>query len=104
LNCCFSEVATEVLILCTSLDPKDSFSSFKIDDVCSLTLKFYPVDFSEQERVNLRFQLRHYELDVPTNPRFQDLSTTADLCRRLAETKKLDDYYLIDRLYNISPS
>jgi len=100
LNSRFSEQATELLVLCASLDPKDSFSSLKIDDVCLLASKFYPADFSEQEMVNLRHQLQHYELYVPTNPRFQNLSNIADLCRRLKETGKSDDYYLIDRLYN----
>ena len=101
LNSRFSEQATELLVLCTSLDPRDSFRSFKIDDICLLASKFYPADFSEQERNNLRHQLQHYELDVLANPQFQNLSTIADLCRRLAETRKSNDYYLIDRLYNI---
>ena len=82
----FSEQATELLTLCTSLDPSDSFSSFNIDKVCSLASKFYPDDFLEQERANLRCQLRHYELDVPTNPKFQNLTSVADLCRRLLQT------------------
>lgn len=83
--------------MCTSLDPSDSFSSLNIDKVCSLVLKFYPADFSEQERANLRCQLRHYELDVPNSPKFQNLTSVADLCRRLVQTKKVDDYHLIRR-------
>jgi hypothetical protein len=82
LNCRFSEQATEFLILCTSLDPSDSFSSFNIDKVCSLASKFYPADFLERERANLRCQLRHYELDVPTNPKFQNLTSVADIYHR----------------------
>ena len=101
LNCRFSEQATELLILCTSLDPKDSFKSLKIDDVCLLASKFYTGDFSEQERNILRNQLHHYALDVPTNPKFKDLSTVAELCRRLVETGKSEEYYLIDRLCSI---
>ena len=46
LNCRFSEQATEILILCNSLNPKDSFSSLNIDDVCSMASKYYPADFS----------------------------------------------------------
>jgi hypothetical protein len=46
LNCRFNEQATELLTLCTSLDPTDSFTKLKIDDVCSLASKFYPADFS----------------------------------------------------------
>ena len=87
LNCRFSEQATELLILSTSLDPRGSFSSLKIDDLCTLASKFYPADFSNQEIDNLRCQLRHYQLDVPTNPKFQDL-TSGDLCRRLVDAKK----------------
>jgi hypothetical protein len=97
LNNRFSEQATELLILCTSLDPNDSFSSFNIDNVCSLASKFYPADFSEDEINTLRRQSLHYELDVPTNPKFQNLTSVADLCRRLVETNKSEDYYLIDR-------
>ncbi|WVZ91399.1 hypothetical protein U9M48_037579 [Paspalum notatum var. saurae] len=100
LNCRFSEQATELLILCTSLDPKDSFKLLNIDDVCLLASKFYPGDFSEQEINNLRKQLQHYQL-VPTNSNFKDLSTVADLCRRLVETGKSEEYYLIDRLIRL---
>eukprot|EP00267_Zea_mays_P026068 XP_008654053.1 zinc finger MYM-type protein 1-like [Zea mays] len=63
--------------------------------------QFYPADFSEQERSTLRLQLQHYEFDVPTNSKFQNLTTVADLCRRLAETGKSDEYYLIDRLIRL---
>ena len=81
-----SKKATELLILCTSLDPKDSFGSFKIDDVCSWASKFYPA--SEQERNKLRCQLQHYELDVPTNLKFQNLTSVGHLCCPLAEKTK----------------
>jgi hypothetical protein len=97
LNCRFSEQATELLVLCHTLDPRDSFSSLNIDDVCCLASKYYSDDFSEQERNILRCQLQHYLLDVPTNPRFQNLSSVADLCQQLAKTGKDADYYLIDR-------
>lgn len=40
LNYMFSEHAIRLLTLCTCLDPKDSFNLLKIDDVCSLALKF----------------------------------------------------------------
>ena len=97
LNCRFNKQVTELLIMCTSLDPKNSFSSFDIDIVCSLASKFYPADFEEQEREILRCQLRHYEHDIPTNPKFQNLTTISELCQQLAATGKNDDYHLIDR-------
>jgi hypothetical protein len=76
-----SEQATELLILCTSLNPSDSFSSFNIDKVYTLASRFYPTDFVGHELDNLRCQLCHYELDVCTNPRFQVLTSIVDICR-----------------------
>ena len=46
LNSRFSEQATELLILSTALDPKDSFRSFNAGDICRLVEKFYSSDFS----------------------------------------------------------
>jgi hypothetical protein len=40
-------------------------------------------------------------LDVPSNPKFKDLSTIAELCHRLVETGKSEEYYLIDGLCSI---
>ena len=42
--------------------------------------------------------MKHFEVDVLSNPKFQDLRSIADLCRRLVETEKSKIYYLIDRL------
>jgi hypothetical protein len=40
LNYRFNEQTIDHIVLCTSLDFKDSFSSLKIDDVCSLAANF----------------------------------------------------------------
>jgi hypothetical protein len=101
LNSRFSVQSTELLILCTSLDPRNSFRSFNLENICLLAAKFYPSDFSGQERDNLRCQLRHYELDVLRNQDFSNLSTIAELCQKLFETEKLTDYHLIDRLIRL---
>jgi hypothetical protein len=97
LNSRFNRQATEILIMCTSLDPQNSFRSFDIDNVCSLASKFYPANFEEQEREILRCQLRHYEHDILVHPKFQNLTTISELCQQLAATGKNDDYHLIDR-------
>ena len=88
---------------CFNLSKKkrNSFRSFDIGNICLLATKFYPTDFSEQERDKLRCQLRHYELDVLRNPDFQNLSTIAELCQKLFQTEKLTDYHLIDRLIRL---
>jgi hypothetical protein len=98
LNCRFGERAVKLLTLSSALDPKDGYKSFKIDDICSLAEVYYPFDFSEQEKINLGFQLKYFELDVHNNLKLQNLSSVAELCQGLVETGKSKTYYLIDRL------
>ncbi|XP_059431445.1 uncharacterized protein LOC132164942 [Corylus avellana] len=84
----FSEKALELLILSSALNPKYAYKSFKIDDICILAEKYHPLDFSEQDKINLRYQLRYFELDVLTDPTLQNLSFIAELCQGLAKAKK----------------
>jgi hypothetical protein len=97
----FSEHAVELLRLSAALSPQDAYKSFKIDDICSLVEKFYPQDFTEQEKIILRFQLDHYKLDVPKHSDFQNISILSELCRGLAISAKSKIYNLIDRLIRL---
>jgi hypothetical protein len=97
----FGEKAMELLTLSSALDPKDAYKSFKIDDICILAEKYYPLDFSEHEKINLRYQLRYFEFDVLTDPTLQNLSSMAELCQGLAKTEKSKTYHLIDRLIRL---
>ncbi|XP_059429354.1 uncharacterized protein LOC132163185 [Corylus avellana] len=97
----FNEQAVELLILSVALSPKDAYKSFKIDDICKLAEKFYPRDFTEQEKICLKFQLQHYKLDVPKHQDFQNMSTLSELCRGLAVSEKSKIYPLIDRLIRL---
>jgi hypothetical protein len=63
--------------------------------------KFYPEDFSNKKKTHLRFQLQHYELDVPNHPKLKNMSLIADLCQGLVETEKSTIYPLIDRLIRL---
>ncbi|QHO34277.1 Zinc finger MYM-type protein [Arachis hypogaea] len=101
LNSRFSEQATELLILSTSLDPKDAFKLFSVCNICNLAKNFYSLDFSEKEKIQLDYELQHYELDVVKAPNFQNLSTLAELCQKLTETGKSNIYPLIDRLIRL---
>ncbi|XP_052110287.1 uncharacterized protein LOC107466193 [Arachis duranensis] len=101
LNSRFSEQATEFLILSTSLDPKDAFKLFSVCNICNLAKNFYSLDFSEQEKIQLDYELQHYELDVVKAPDFQNLSTLAELYQKLTETGKSNIYPLIDRLIRL---
>jgi hypothetical protein len=42
--------------------------------------------------------LQQYELDVPNHPKLKNMSSIADLCQGLVETKKSTIYPLIDKL------
>ena len=57
LNNRFNEQAIELLKLSTSLDPRNSYKLFNVEDKCLLVDKFYPQDFSDQEKIHLRLQL-----------------------------------------------
>jgi hypothetical protein len=56
LNNRFNEQAIELLKLSTTLDPKlFSYKLFSVEDIYLLVDKFYPENFSNQERIHLRF-------------------------------------------------
>ncbi|XP_030941602.1 zinc finger MYM-type protein 1-like [Quercus lobata] len=82
------EQPIELLTLCSALDPKDANKSFNVNDICCLVEKYYPLDFSKRDRIGLKIQLKLFEHDVQNHLKFQNLSSIAELCRRLVETKK----------------
>jgi hypothetical protein len=97
----FSEGAMELLTLSSTLDPNDVYKSFNIDDICRLAKKYYLLDFSEQEKINLRFQLKHFQLEMLNDPKLKKISSIAELCRGLIETEKSERYHLINRLIRL---
>jgi len=88
LNNRFNKQAIELFKLSTTLDPKNSYKLFSVEDIRLLVDKFYPEDFSVQEKIHLRFQLQHYELDAPNHPKVKNMSSDADLCQGLVEIEK----------------
>ena len=101
LNNRFSEEAIELLALSSCLIPNGSYQAFNANDICKLVEKYYPLDFTEQEKINLWFQLQHFILDAPHNPTLKNLSTLSELCRALVETDKSQIYFLLDRLIRL---
>jgi len=63
--------------------------------------KYYPLDFSEQEKISLKFQLQHFIIDVPNHPNLKNLSTMLELCKSLSITRKSRTFYLIDPLVHL---
>nr|KYP39172.1 hypothetical protein KK1_039536 [Cajanus cajan] len=81
-----------LLTLSLTLVPKDAYKAFNIENICTLVGKYYPMDFSEQEKVNLHFQLQHFIVDARQDSNLKNLSTMQELCTCLA---------LIDRLLRL---
>ncbi|PWA59026.1 hypothetical protein CTI12_AA395020 [Artemisia annua] len=96
LNNRFNESVSELLLLSVTLDPRKSFNA---DDICKLVTKYYPLDFTEQERIEFRLELQHYKLD--NDPRLKNVSSLSELCRGLQITEKSEMYPLIDRLVRL---
>ncbi|GAV82976.1 Dimer_Tnp_hAT domain-containing protein [Cephalotus follicularis] len=101
LNIRFNEHVVELIILSSVLNPNDGYRSFDCDKICNLVEKFYPLDFTEQEKILLKCQLQLYQFDVINHPDMHNLCTIAGLCRKLVETEKSEIYYLIDRLFRL---
>ncbi|XP_026440104.1 uncharacterized protein LOC113338926 [Papaver somniferum] len=97
----FNEETMELLILSRALDPREGKKSFKVDDICRLVNKFYPKDFTEQEKLHLKIQLRHYEHNVVSSEEFKKLRNISSLCEWLAKNGKSTTYSLIHRVIEL---
>jgi hypothetical protein len=51
LDSWFGEKAMKLLTLSSALNPKDAYKFFKIDNICIIAEKYYPLDFSEQRKL-----------------------------------------------------
>ena len=101
LNNRFSKQTMEFLTLSLALNPIDGFKSFKIDDICTLTQKFYAQDFTQNELDVLRRQLKHYEYAIVRHSEFQTIDSLSELCQVYSETKKSEHFFLIDKLIRL---
>ena len=87
-----------MLILSSALDPRECRESFRICDVCQLADKFYPADFIDIDKMNLKIQLEHYVYNVVRHPEFKSLSTISDLSQWLVSTRKATIFPLVYRI------
>ncbi|XP_074327361.1 uncharacterized protein LOC141665279 [Apium graveolens] len=92
---------TGLLILSSSLNPRDGYKSFNIENICKLVENFYPGNFLGDEKIHLKCELQHYGLDVPVHPDLKNLSTPGDLCHGFVTTEKAYMYPLVDRLLKL---
>ncbi|KAH9800585.1 TTF-type domain-containing protein [Citrus sinensis] len=75
----FNEHAVQFLILSSALDLRECRESFRIGDVCQLANKFYPADFTDVDKMNLKIQLEHYEYSVVQHPEFKSFTRKATI-------------------------
>ncbi|KAI5317140.1 hypothetical protein L3X38_036847 [Prunus dulcis] len=101
LNTRFPDETVELLRLSSSLDPRDAFKQFNIDDIYTLAEKFYPQDFTTTELQAFNQQLGFYKIDMDHNPTFKNLDSIPILLEHLLETRLAQTYYLIDRLIRL---
>ncbi|XP_074346932.1 uncharacterized protein LOC141685745 [Apium graveolens] len=97
----FNDTTVQLLRLSSSLEPKNNFRLFDIQHICTLATSFYPANFGQQEMLHLKLQLDHYKIDVVKHAKFQDLSTISELCLRLVDAGKAEQYkeeYLRDSM------
>ncbi|XP_074313678.1 uncharacterized protein LOC141648868 [Silene latifolia] len=94
----FNEKSVELLTLNCALEPRSDGQRFKICDICNLVIKFYPEDFTDAEKEELRVQLCHYEVELSRHEDLNKLSTISELNQWLVNTGKHNIYPLIFRL------
>ena len=63
--------------------------------------KYYPADFNQQERLGLETQLNHFVIDASSNEELKNITTIAELCRCLVDTRCHVTHDLIDRLLRL---
>ena len=91
----------DLLTLSCALTSKDSYKAFDVDTICTLVDKYYPMDFNDQEKIHLCYQLEQFIVDTRKEPCLKNLSTIQELCSCLVATERNKIYFLIDRLLRL---
>ncbi|KAL9688850.1 hypothetical protein QQ045_033275 [Rhodiola kirilowii] len=90
----------ELLILCSALDPEELRTSVRVDDICKLVEKFYPIDFDEDDRSSLRMELQHFEM-IRQLSDFNTLTEISELCQWFARTRKSNMFPLLYKVISL---
>ncbi|XP_075499403.1 uncharacterized protein LOC142537793 [Primulina tabacum] len=98
INVRFSEDAMKLLMLSSALISQNASDSLKYQDLCKLVEKFYPQDFTSEEKERLEMHLKHYEHNVVKGSYYKSLSPIFELCQWLVKTKKTATYDLVCRV------
>ncbi|XP_074561276.1 uncharacterized protein LOC141817538, partial [Curcuma longa] len=101
LNYKFNEKVMDLLSIMATLVPRNEFRSFNAGEICKMVEKYYPEDFSLQDRYVLENQLNHFVLDISQDAELRKIGTITELCRCLVETSRHTAYNLVDRLLRL---
>ena len=101
LNLKFNEKVMDLLSISTTLIPKNGFPSFSASEICKVVEKYYPIDFNQQEKLRLEYQLKHFVVDASNSEELKNIATIAELCRCLVATGCHRTSNMIDRLLRL---
>ncbi|PPD74611.1 hypothetical protein GOBAR_DD28465 [Gossypium barbadense] len=99
----FNDEVVELLVFSSALVPRDNYKDFRAEDICKLMNDFYLNDFTEQEKLHMKIQLDHFQLDAYQSTELQIASTIVELCQVLAKTNKSSIYPFLDRIIHLVP-
>ena len=91
----------ELLTLSSTLDPREAYESFQVGDISSLVCNFYPIDFTDDEKNNLKKELDLYKYDVVQHSGFKNLKNISKLCQWMVRTRNSEYYPLIYRVVKL---
>ncbi|KAL6526048.1 hypothetical protein OROHE_015572 [Orobanche hederae] len=97
----FTETNTELLMCIACLDPKDSFSNFSHSMLLRLA-ELYPQDFSLDDQMELKEQLKMWISEMKGNARFSKLENIRELATNMVEVGFHTTFHLVYLLIKLA--
>ncbi|KAL6520368.1 hypothetical protein OROMI_032548 [Orobanche minor] len=97
----FTETNTELLMCIACLDPKDSFSNFSHPVLLRLA-ELYPLDFSLDDQMELKEQLKMWISEMKGNARFSKLENIRELATNMVEVGFHTTFHLVYLLIKLA--
>ncbi|KAL6565269.1 hypothetical protein OROGR_002220 [Orobanche gracilis] len=101
----FNETNTELLMCIACLDPKNSFSNYSSSGLVRLA-ELYPQDFSVNDRMEFKEQLKMWISEMRENALFSKLENVRELASKMVEVvfhTTFDVVYLLIKLALVLP-
>ncbi|KAL6497107.1 hypothetical protein OROGR_029036 [Orobanche gracilis] len=97
----FTETNTELLMCIACLDPKDSFSNFSHSTLLRLA-ELYPEDFSLDDQMELKEQLKMWISEMKGNARFSKLENIRELATNTVQVGFHTTFHLVYLLIKLA--